>query len=84
MDSVIRFPAGAPGPRENYMWCSATPRYMRAMYRSNGRGVGTTVVRFLPAMYGRALRRGYYHPTGQCPGHGSVTCDPRFIAHETE
>lgn len=72
---MIRFPPGAPGPREHFGWCIAMPLYLKITMR-----LGPTAV----WAYGRALRKGYYHHKDSCPGHRGISCNKKLIAREIQ
>jgi hypothetical protein len=69
------FPPGAPGPREHFMWCVATPFYLKI-----ARDFGPTA----QWAYRRATHNGYFHHKDSCPGHRGVFCKKKLIAREVQ
>lgn len=73
---VFVFPAGRMAPRGGYSWCPGTPRYLTfAATRLTGLPLASRYGAVVSWAYERGLAKGYYHPTGECPGHGGVRCD---------
>lgn len=72
---MIRFPPGSPGPREHFLWCIATPWYLKITSEFRVTAVWA---------YGRAFRKGYFHHKTSCPGHRGVFCDKKLIAREIQ
>lgn len=67
------FRPGSFEPHEHFVWCVATPWYLRLARDWN----------FTTAWARRrAVQLKYFHHQQDCPGHRGAYCNPRYIARE--